>query len=408
MIMSTAEPHRISIRLREGIHLHVTDGADLQIMALDRTTARVLRLSGLGCHILMNLPKQWESLNVVKSCAELAAGKQFTLDAVQSLLERLYQLGFIEWMGRESPQVINLRRGSRLQWQVGSFDRFAGQYLSNLQSASSVIGWPAFVMITLVGLGLVISRLPTLATSNTIPFNVSKLAMIWGLFFVGSAARALGRAIAVQFQGIAVTKIWIGLSPYLLRPYLVTDADQLLWLCSAPDRVRIVAAGMLAEIWVAIVGFGVWMFLPSYNMISVLAAFLVILSLTRLILRLNPLMRSDGYWLLSHFWDMRQLHSQAIAHLKNWKRRQKNAGSKQKRKERRYISYLLGSTLCSGIMAYLAGSALWSRLLYGPPLLRLYTAVILIVMFMTLLPPHWKQLSWIREDNNRDQSFPAK
>lgn len=404
MILSTVEPHPISIRLREGIYLHVTDGTDLQIMALDRTTARVLRLSGLGCHILMNLPKQWKNLNDVKSCAELAAGKQFTLDAVQALLERLYQLGFIEWMGRESPQLTDLRRDSRLQWQVGSFDRFAGQYLSNLKSALSVIEWRTLVMITLVGLGLVILRLPALATSNTIPFNVSKLVIIWGLIFVGSAARAFGRAIAVQFQGIAVTKIWIGLSPYLLRPYLITDADQLLWLCSARERARIVAAGMLAEVWLAIVGFVVWWFWPPYNIISVLAALLVILSLTRLIFRLNPLMRSDGYWLLSHFWDMRQLHSQAISYLKNWKRPQKSGEPRQKQAERRYIAYLLGSTLCSGFMAYLAGSAFWFRLLYGSPLLRFYTAVILIVMFVTLLPPDWKQLSWIGESKNRDKS----
>jgi hypothetical protein len=148
---------------------------------------------------------------------------------------------------------------------VGSFDRFAGHYLANLQSALSIIGWRAVVMVTLVGLGLVISRLPALAASNTIPFNVSKLVMIWGLIFIGSVARAFGRAIAVQFQGIAVTKIWIGLSPYLLRPYLVTDADQLLWLCSAQDRARIVAAGVLAEIWLAIGGFGIWWFLPPYN-----------------------------------------------------------------------------------------------------------------------------------------------
>jgi putative peptide zinc metalloprotease protein len=188
----------------------------------------------------------------------------------------------------------------------------------------------------------------------------------------------------------------------------VTDADQLLWLCSAQVRARIVAAGMLAEIWLAIGGFGIWWFLPPYNIISVLAALLVILSLTRLIFRLNPLMRSDGYWLLSHYWDMRQLHSQAIAYLKNWKHRHKNVDPRQKQEERRYISYLLGSILCSGIMAYLAGSALWSRLLYGSPLLRFYTAVILIVMFITLLPPDWKQFSWIKESNNRDKSSPNK
>lgn len=392
----------LSIRLRAGIHLHVTDRADLQMMVMDRATARVFRLSGFGCYILMNLPKQWGSIHDVVICAEQTAGKKFAPEAVQALLDRLYQLGFIEWMGPGNSQAPALQKSSRWQWQLACFNHLGGQSFPILYNVLSMAGWRTIVVLTLAGLGVVISHLPALAASNTMPFNTGKLLLIWCLIFICSTARAFGRAITLQHQGIAVTEIWIGLSPYLLRPYLFTDADQLLWLCSARDRARIVAAGMFAEIWLAVAGFSVWWFVPGNSIFAHLLALLVILSLARLIFRLNPFMRSDGYWLLSHFWDMRQLHSQAISYLKQWRRQQKNGGTLHKQQEWRYILYLVGGMLYSGLLVRLVSSALWARLLYGPPLLRFYTAVIITVLLISFVPSDWKQLPWMRSGHKRE------
>jgi len=115
----------------------------------------------------------------------------------------------------------------------------------------------------------------------------------------------------VPAMGVALLVLW---------PVLWTDTTDAWRLTSRRQRMAIDAAGMLAEITLAIFASLAWSFLPdgpTRTAMFLLASSTWILTLA---VNLNPLMRFDGYFLLSDMLDMPNLQDRAFALARWWMR----------------------------------------------------------------------------------------
>lgn len=132
-------------------------------------------------------------------------------------------------------------------------------------------------------------------------------------------AHELGHGLAATYFGCRVPTM--GIAFLVLTPVAYTDTNESWNLRERRPRLLIGAAGMLAELGLAAWAALAWGVLPDGFWRS--TAFLVATTtwVKSLLINASPVMRFDGYYLLSDFLDIPNLHSRVFA-LARWKLRE--------------------------------------------------------------------------------------
>jgi putative peptide zinc metalloprotease protein len=155
--------------------------------------------------------------------------------------------------------------------------------------------------------------------------SVSALLSVDGLVacavaaFFAKVLHEFGHAFVARHHGVRVPVM--GVAFLVMWPMLYTDTSDSWKLADHRARFRIAAAGIATELAIALVCLFLWTLTPPGGLRS---AFFF-LSTTSLVLTLSinasPLMRFDGYFLLSDALDFPNLHERAGAMGRWWMRR---------------------------------------------------------------------------------------
>lgn len=113
----------------------------------------------------------------------------------------------------------------------------------------------------------------------------------------------------------------IGIAFVVLFPVFYSDVTDAWRLVSRQQRLLIGAAGMLVELALAMIATLLWSFLPDGELRSVAFMLATVTWITTLVINLNPLMKFDGYFLLSDFLGVVNLQDRAFA-LARWRLRE--------------------------------------------------------------------------------------
>lgn len=176
-----------------------------------------------------------------------------------------------------------------------------------------------FPFILLLGLFLVSRDWVRYTHSFPHLFSLSGMA-VFGLSLVfAKFIHELGHAFMAKRAGCRVQSM--GVAFIVLFPLFYTDTTDAWKLKDRQARLLIGAGGILAELMLAVIALLAWALLldgPART-----AAFMLSSAtwLTTLVVNLNPLMRFDGYFLLSDFWRVENLQERAYA-LCRWRLRE--------------------------------------------------------------------------------------
>lgn len=110
----------------------------------------------------------------------------------------------------------------------------------------------------------------------------------------------IGHAAACQFYGKEISRIGGGF--YLFRPVMFADVSQI-WSLEKTKRIKVSLSGIYFELV-----FVVLFFCIHFVIDSEMALFLGYLLLTQSLWNLNPLIRSDGYWIITDFLGVSNLN----------------------------------------------------------------------------------------------------
>jgi putative peptide zinc metalloprotease protein len=149
----------------------------------------------------------------------------------------------------------------------------------------------------------------------TVSGAASFLAVIVGVKIL----HELGHGIVATHFGCRVPSM--GIAFLVMTPVAYTDTNDAWKLADRRQRLLIGAAGVLAELGVAVWATLAWTLLPEGYLRS--AAFVVATTtwIKSLVINTSPVMRFDGYYLLSDWLDIPNLHSRAFA-LAQWQLRE--------------------------------------------------------------------------------------
>ena len=129
----------------------------------------------------------------------------------------------------------------------------------------------------------------------------------------------LGHAYSAKHFGLRVPTM--GVAFLVMWPVLYTDTGETWKLRQPRQRFAIAAAGMAAELTLALFATLLWAIAAEGAMKSMLFLLATTTWITTLAINLSPFMRFDGYFLLSDALDLPNLHERSGALAKRWMRR---------------------------------------------------------------------------------------
>src|SRR5262245_56940431 len=243
-----------------------------------------------------------------------------TQDEIIRLLSQLFEADLLHINrlphAEEFLRLIGRQRRSRLMnairnplsltfplWDPNRFlDRTVGQFRA-LLGWYGLMAWIAVVAPALVFAVLYFRELTENITDRVL--STEGLVMIGLTFPVVKALHELGHAYALKALGGEVHQI--GLMFIALYPIPYVDASPAAMLPSKGQRILISAAGMMVELVLAAIAMYVWMIAEPGVVRAVAFDVILIAGVSTLVVNGNPLLRYDGYFMLSDFLEIPNL-----------------------------------------------------------------------------------------------------
>src|SRR5574343_1075410 len=183
---------------------------------------------------------------------------------------------------------------------------------------SRSFGWITALAFAL-GLTQVVRRWDVFSASLVETFNLEGL-LAYGvaLFFVGLLPE-LGHALTAKHYGCRVPAM--GVAFLVMWPVAYTDTNETWRLTNRFQRLRVACAGIVTKLVIAVWATLAWALLPAGGLQS--AAFVLATTswVATLAINASPFMRFDGYFILSDFLEMPNLHERSFA-LARWRLRE--------------------------------------------------------------------------------------
>lgn len=218
---------------------------------------------------------------------------------------------FDRWKRQETQQWVG-RLISPLAIRIGLIDpeRFLAKTIDVVRPLFSWLGMSLWLAVVVPAVVLAVMNWEEL-TYNVLDtlFTPANLVMIWALFPVIKILHELGHGYATKNFGGEVHDMGIMFLVFTPVPYV--DASAAWRFPSKYHRALVGAGGMLAEIFVAAIAFYVWLGAEAGAVRAVAHNVVVIAGTTTLLFNLNPLLRFDGYYILSDLIEIPNLRQRS-------------------------------------------------------------------------------------------------
>jgi putative peptide zinc metalloprotease protein len=301
-------------------------GGESAYMVHDPVTAEAFQFSREE-HALLTALRQPVSLRLLQRELETAfAPRRATVEQIQDFVNRLYDQGLLvgENPGRGGELRERGRRQSRrerwadllqvLSIRVGGFD--AGPVVDRLYSA---IRWACSrtMLLALAALA-VISLIVAIGRASSIENSLSGLSELarpgfWPIWFAAVAVvkvfHEFGHALACRHFGARPREMGILLLAGM--PTLFCDVSDAWRLPSKWRRIGVSAGGMFVELLIAAVAAIVWSRTEPGVVHAIALSLLIVCSVGTLAINANPLLRYDGYYILSDLLEVPNLAERA-------------------------------------------------------------------------------------------------
>ena len=176
------------------------------------------------------------------------------------------------------------------------------------------------LLLATIDLHLLFQHWPDLVAHVDYAFTIEGLLLVGVAGVFSKLFHEFGHALTARRLGVRVPAM--GVAFVVMYPMLYTDTSDSWRLRDKNDRLSIAAAGMIAELSLALVATLLWAITPEGVVRSMLFSLAFIGWVIALGLNASPFFRFDGYYVLSDALDMPNLHDRgtalARARLRRW------------------------------------------------------------------------------------------
>lgn len=167
------------------------------------------------------------------------------------------------------------------------------------------------LVLLLIDFHLLFQHWPEIMTHADESFSLDGLIYIGAAGIFSKIFHEFGHALTARRLGVRVPAM--GIAVLVMYPMLYTDTSDSWRLRDKHQRLWIAAAGMIAEVSVALVATLLWAITPDGVLRSMLFSLAFTGWIVALGLNASPFFRFDGYYILSDTLDMPNLHERGTA-----------------------------------------------------------------------------------------------
>lgn len=150
-------------------------------------------------------------------------------------------------------------------------------------------------------------------------FSLEGASVLVATLVVVKVLHEFGHAFMAKRYGCRVPAMGVAL--LVMFPVLFTDTTDAWRLTSRRQRLLVGAGGILVELCLAMIATLLWSFLPDGPLRSAVFVVATVTWIGTLAVNLNPMMRFDGYYMLSDFLGVQNLQARGFA-LARWRLRE--------------------------------------------------------------------------------------
>ena len=282
----------------------------------------------------------WRAMPIDEAVEELASlGQQLSNTGVLQSTGR-YALGRLA--------AVDSRKKIRIESVIGSIlylkkslvdpdkllrrmDRFFGWMFTR----AYVLTFAAALVVTLVAL---MFHGEELAIHSANFFTLQNLFLTWVVFIFVKTFHEFGHGLTCKHFGGEVHEM--GAMFIMFTPYLYCNVSDSWLLPDKAKRILVTAAGIFVELSIAIVAAWVWMVTAPGLLHQICFNIIFMCSVSTVLFNANPLMKFDGYYMLSDALEVPNLKQKSAAAASTWSQRHllglRGGGSGQ------FFSYELG------------------------------------------------------------------
>ncbi len=225
--------------------------------------------------------------------------------------------------------AANEKQQSRVKWLIHHYlffrvpvvrpDHFLTATLPFVNWLYSKAVLLVLIISLLLGMILVSRQWDVFITSMVDMFSAQGLLYFVFALLFAKISHELGHAYTAKKYGCKVPVM--GVAFLVLWPMLYTDTNDTWKLASRRQRLAVAAAGMSVELAIATLATLLWSFLPPGNPRDMMFVLATTTWVSSLLINLSPFMRFDGYYLMSDWMNIPNLHARAFK-LARWRLRE--------------------------------------------------------------------------------------
>ena len=196
-------------------------------------------------------------------------------------------------------------------------DRFLKRWLPLAQVLFSKFGAVVWLVVVISAIAMVA---PTWSEPHGLRYsavhavdvrsNTINLLWLWAVFVFIKLVHELGHAFSCRRFGGECHELGIMFLVFVPTPYV--DASSAWSFRSKWERIFVGAAGMIVELFVAAICSYIWRYSNETTLIRQLAFnAMLVASVTTIVFNANPLLRYDGYYILSDFLEIPNLRQKS-------------------------------------------------------------------------------------------------
>lgn len=196
-------------------------------------------------------------------------------------------------------------------------DAFLSRHQHRVQALFTPLGLRCIALLMILSLGLLLGQAEVLlAHGRQALASQRMLLLMWLAYPAMKALHELAHAFAVKAYGGEVHKV--GLSLLMLTPVPYVDASASVMFPTKAQRATVAAAGIAVELLVAGAALIFWLALQPGLARDLAFAFVVVGTVSTLLVNANPLLRFDGYHVLTDLFELPNLATRSARHWRQW------------------------------------------------------------------------------------------
>jgi putative peptide zinc metalloprotease protein len=221
-------------------------------------------------------------------------------------------------------------------------DRLLKRMLPLLRILFSPVGAMVWVIVVAIGIKMVVDHADEFMLGSGSVLAPSNLLLLYAATVVAKVVHEFGHACACRRLGGEVHVMGIMLMIFTPLPYVDTTSS---WAFrSRWARALVGAGGMIAELFLAAIAAVVWANTGDGLVRTLAFNIIFVASISTLLFNLNPLLRFDGYYILSDLLEIPNLQTRSNKQVAHWVDRygfglKKSTGAADSRREAFWLGF---------------------------------------------------------------------